>query len=272
MLRDRLAIAILLIPATLWIVDLGGLVYTLAVMLIFVTAGVEYVRLFRRSGLRPSPPVVSGGIAALILARHFGRDDGTLLVLAVMGVLALFWHLIDYERGAPASGTDFAVSLGGLVYLGLLSSYLVSLRQLPDGKWWVLMVLPGVWLVDTGAYSIGRAFGRHKMVPRLSPNKTWEGFAGGILSGVVFTALFSAVWHVGAGPDSQVTALNGALVGAVLGILTPIGDLGVSMIKRQFSLKDTGALLAGHGGALDRTDSWLVAGLVGYIMAVWLMR
>ncbi|MBI4769414.1 MAG: phosphatidate cytidylyltransferase [Chloroflexi bacterium] len=260
MFRDRLAVSILLIPVALWVVDMGGMLYTLCLMGIFALAGREYVHLFRRGGLRPALPVVTGGVAALIL------------LLTLLAVTALGWHVVDYERGAPASGTDFAVTLGGVVYLGLMSSYLIALRQLPDGKWWVLMVLPGVWMVDSGAYTIGSNFGRHKMAPRLSPRKTWEGFAGGVVWGVFFTALFSAVWQAGAGPASQVTALNGALMGGVLGLVTPLGDVGISMLKRQFSLKDSGALLAGHGGALDRTDSWMVAALVGYWMAVWLTR
>ncbi len=272
MVRDRLAIAIFLVPVTLWVVEVGGLLYTLCVGAILALGGVEYVRLFRRGGYRPAMPLVTGGVIVMMLARHYGGPPTALAVLSLGAVLAAAWHLIEYERGAPASGTDFAVTLGGLTYLGLLGGYLVSLRQLPDGKWWTLLVLPGVWLVDSGAYSIGRAFGRHKMAPRLSPHKTWEGYAGGILSGILLVALFGGIWHVGAGPASRITILSGALMGGVLGIVTPVGDLAISMMKRQFSLKDTGALLAGHGGALDRIDSWLVAAWVGYSLAVWIQR
>ena len=272
MFRDRLAIAILLVPVTLWIVEVGGLLYALCVGAMLALAGAEYVRLFRRGGHRPAMPLVTVGVVAMMLARYFGGSQTTLTVLSLAAVLAAAWHLTEYERGAPASGTDFAITLGGITYLGLLGGYLVSLRQLPDGKWWTLLVLPGVWLVDSGAYSIGRAFGRHKMVPRLSPHKTWEGYAGGILSGILLVALFGGIWRVGAGPGSQITVLNGALMGGVLGIVTPVGDLAISMMKRQFSLKDTGALLAGHGGALDRIDSWLVAGWVGYLLADWMQR
>jgi len=130
-----------------------------------------------------------------------------------------------------------------------------------DGRF---LAIRTTWLADSGAYSLGRRFGKHKMSPRLSPRKTWEGYVGSVLTGAVGGGLLSAFWHVGAGPDSLLTWQTGASLGALVGALGPVGDLGISMMKRQVGLKDTGALLAGHGGALDRMDSWLVAVTVGY--------
>ena len=118
--------------------------------------------------------------------------------------------------------------------------------------------------MDSGAYVIGRAFGRHKLSPRLSPKKTWEGYVGGLLSGAFFSGLFSLFWNLGAGPHSLLTWQTGAVLGALVGLLSPLGDLGVSMLKRQTGVKDTGDVMAGHGGVLDRIDSWLVAVPVGY--------
>jgi phosphatidate cytidylyltransferase len=98
------------------------------------------------------------------------------------------YHLFQYERGSQRAGTDFAVTLSGILYIGWLGAYLISLRRLPDGLWWLLTVLPAVWLADTGAYLVGSRFGRHKMTPRLSPKKSWEGYLGGILFSVPGTA------------------------------------------------------------------------------------
>jgi phosphatidate cytidylyltransferase len=157
-----------------------------------------------------------------------------------------------------------------MFYIGWFGAYFISLRNLPEGKWWILVVLPAVWFADTGAYFIGKRFGRHKLSPRLSPKKTWEGYLGGIVVGVILTALFAALWRVGAGPNSGITVLRGALMGLVMGIFPTLGDLGESMIKRQMGVKDSGNILPGHGGAFDRIDSWLWAVVMGYYLIVWL--
>jgi phosphatidate cytidylyltransferase len=106
------------------------------------------------------------------------------------------------------------------------------------------------------------------MAPRLSPKKTWEGYAGGVLGGALSSGVLSVFWHIGAGPQSALTWQTGALLGALIGALSPLGDLGVSMLKRQIGVKDSGHLIAGHGGALDRMDSWLVAVPVGFYFAL----
>jgi phosphatidate cytidylyltransferase len=119
-------------------------------------------------------------------------------------------------------------------------------------------------LADTGAYAFGRLFGRHVMSPRLSPKKTWEGYLGSVFFGLAGGGLLSAFWGLGAGPGSGLTWQTGAMIGGLVGLLGPLGDLGVSMFKRQVGVKDTGTLLGGHGGALDRIDSWLMAVPLGY--------
>jgi len=119
-------------------------------------------------------------------------------------------------------------------------------------------------------YLVGRAVGRRKLSPRLSPNKTWEGYLAGVAAGALAGAGLAAIWWIGAGPVSSLSPGLGAAVGGILGAITPLGDLGISMLKRQMRVKDTGALLTGHGGALDRMDSWLWAGALAYYLVGWL--
>jgi phosphatidate cytidylyltransferase len=178
---------------------------------------------------------------------------------------------VEYERGQDQASTDFSVTLAGGFYLGWIGAYLISLRNLPEGVWWVLTVLPAVWLADSGAYLVGSRFGRHKMTARLSPKKSWEGYIGGILVATLVTPLLCLLWKVWAGPATSVTPLSGAILGLVLGVFTVLGDLGESMIKRQVGKKDSGSLLPGHGGVFDRIDSWLWAGVIGYYLVVWLI-
>ena len=265
MLRDRLAITLLLLPLALWIVALGGVVYLSGVLLAFLLAALEYVRLFQSGNQRPARPLVVGGVLLLIAEAQFPalNPHGALFALAILAPLT--WHLIDFERGASTSGSDFAVTVGGIFYLGWLGHYFIALRALePDGLWWLITALSAVWLADSGAYGFGRAFGRHKMAPRLSPKKTWEGYAGSLLGGAVGAGLLSAFWRIGAGTGSLLSWQTGATLGALIGVFGQVGDLGVSMLKRQVGVKDSGVLLAGHGGALDRIDSWLVSVAVGY--------
>jgi phosphatidate cytidylyltransferase len=156
------------------------------------------------------------------------------------------------------------------MYLGWLGAYFISLRQLPEGLWWVLMALPVVWIADSFAYLVGSRWGRRKLSPRLSPKKTWEGYLGGIAGGTLGGALLPLLWQVWSGPDSAITPWRGALLGFVLAVLTTLGDLGESMIKRQVGVKDSGTLLPGHGGVFDRIDSWLWAGVIGYYVVLWM--
>lgn len=267
-LSDRLAVSLVLIPASLLLIEAGGWSYVLAVTIILLIAAREYVRLFVHTHYRPSAPVVLAGVGLLALSAHFPALNPARLLPALLILAALVWHLVDYERGAPASGTDFVITLGGIIYLGWLGHYFVLLRAEPAGLWWLISALSSMWLADTGAYVFGRLFGhrffQRGMAPRLSPRKTWEGYVGSIVFGGLAGAGLGALWGLGAGPAGLLTWQTGGVLGLLVGALGPLGDLGVSMIKRQSGVKDAGGLIAGHGGALDRIDSWLVAVPLGY--------
>ena len=149
--------------------------------------------------------------------------------------------------------------------MGWVGAYLIKLRNLPNGEWWFFLVLPIVWFADSGAYLVGKEIGKHKLSPRLSPKKTWEGYWGGVFFGVLGGVLFSWLWR----ENLQITLLNGAILGLILGLLTTLGDLGESMIKRQSGIKDSGHILPGHGGIFDRIDSWIWAAALGYYIIIW---
>jgi phosphatidate cytidylyltransferase len=267
-LHDRLAVSVLLLPFVFLLVQVGGWPFLLAVLTILLIAAVEFGSLFVTMHQRPAVPLLVAGVALLVTSQQFPalNPSGGLPVLIVLAALA--WHLVDYELGAPAAGTDFVVTVGGIFYLGLLGGCFVALRAAPDGLWWLLTVLGSVFLADTGAFSFGRLLGRrfiHRpFAPRLSPKKTWEGFAGSVFIGALGAGLLALFWQVAVGPASFLNWRTGALLGALVGLFGQLGDLGVSMFKRQAGVKDTGAVMAGHGGALDRIDSWLVAMAVGY--------
>jgi phosphatidate cytidylyltransferase len=176
-------------------------------------------------------------------------------------------QVFRFARHPKTAATDFCITLAGIFYLGWLGAFFFSLRDLPHGQWWFLVALPAVWLADAGAFLFGRKFGRHRMAPLVSPNKTWEGYIGGIITGTLLTVLLAALWQLAA-PAIRIEVA--AVLGLVIAMVTPLGDLGESMIKRQFGVKDSSNILPGHGGMMDRIDSWIWAAAIGYYLIMWL--
>lgn len=270
MLRQRALIAILLLPILVWVILRGGWLYVAVVGLALGLAAAEYGLLFRRSGLAPALPLLVVGVTGLIGARFVSPFETQGLLLALFGLAGMTWHLLDYERGAQRSGTDFAVTLSGMLYLGWVGGYLIALRGLPDGEWWVLVALPAVWIGDSAAYMIGSWIGVRRLSPRLSPNKTWEGYLAGVAFGGASGAGLAVLWRLVADHAVSLTPEVGLVVGTAVALISPLGDLGVSMIKREVRVKDSSALLRGHGGMLDRFDSWLWAAVIGYYAVLWM--
>lgn len=270
MLKQRLLVTVVLLPVGIAVIHIGGWVYAAFIATLLGLAAWEFGGLFRADGFQASSGLIVAGTVALTLGRQVDQFESAPWILSLFVLTSMTYHLVDYERGRDKAGTDLSITLAGGLYIGWLGAYLVSLRVLPDGKWWVLLVLPAVWLADGGAYLIGRAFGRHKMTPRLSPKKSWEGYFAGILAGTLGTAGLAALWRLSAGGSSAVTPGFGALLGFLLAIITPLGDLGESMIKRQVGAKDSGHLLPGHGGMFDRMDTWLWAAPIGYYLILLL--
>lgn len=268
MFRQRFIVAAILLPTGIYLISLGGLPFFALILLFLGLAAWEYARLFRAGGFRPSTWMMVVGVAALLLGRYLNIEGDPFawdsLILSIFVILAMTVHLIDYERGASFSGTDFAITVSGAVYLGFVGGYLLPLRYLPDGLWWFLTVLPALWFADSGAYFVGKAIGKRRFSPRLSPKKTWEGYLGGVLLGTAGGALMPVILAAIAADPIAPTPALGAVIGLVVSIVTPFGDLGQSMIKRQVGIKDSSNILPGHGGIFDRIDSWIWAAVIGY--------
>lgn len=270
MLVKRTLVSLILLPIGLALIFLGGPLYAGFIALILGLAAWEYGRIMRAGGLNPASGLVIFGAVLIAVTRAYSGFESAGWVISLILLISLTVHLIEYERGNPQSATDFGVTAGGALYLGWIGAYLISIRALPDGKWWLLVVLPAVWFADSGAYLVGSRIGRHKMSPRLSPKKSWEGYLGGILFGVIGTSLLVLLLQNRFSTGTSIGPWSGAIVGLLMAVITPLGDLGESMFKRQVGLKDSGNLLPGHGGVFDRIDSWLWAGVIGYYAIVWL--
>ena len=260
-----LAMAAIGLPAIIY----GGVFYFLIITIFLAGSAWEYVRLYRAVQYEPNEVVTIGGVLVIATARFFFPEQAVLaLVLSIL--LAMTVHVIAYERGRDRAGLDFAVTVTGIVYLGWLGAYLLDLRNHFGGLggWWLMLILPLVWAGDTGAYSIGAVYGKHKMTPRLSPKKSWEGYFAGVFTALIVGAFFSYAYSsLGPQPlQGLIDPFQGALLGVFISAITPLGDLGESMLKRQGGLKDSSNVFPGHGGFLDRIDSWIWGAAIGYFI------
>ncbi|MFA5316570.1 MAG: phosphatidate cytidylyltransferase [Dehalococcoidales bacterium] len=193
----------------------------------------------------------------------FSTTQIRLLILAVM--LSLVWLLL--RPGKETAFASWVWSLGGIIYLGLLLSHLVALRGLEHGRDWVFFALTVNAFSDSAAYMVGRVWGRHRLAPNISPRKTWEGAAGGVIGAVISGA---ALFYLLDLPASF--SIGHALVlGILISLAGQMGDLVESLFKRNMSTKESGNLLPGHGGFLDRLDSIVFVGVLVYYYVICLL-
>lgn len=255
--RRVLTIAVGL-PLFLILLRVGGLPWTLLLGVLAVGGAWEWVQLSRAAGTMPAPAVVLGG-AALLFAAAARRAD--LLVPAILAVTmtALLAQLLpSYRRLALANA---GATVLGALYPALFVT-LDLLRAPSAGYAYTLLVVVAVWASDAAAMLGGRSFGRHKLAPALSPKKTWEGAVSGLVGATL--AALAVGWPLGL--PLGVVAVAGVVV-AVAGLL---GDLAESALKRSAGVKDTGALLPGHGGILDRFDAMLFAAPAVFLLLRWM--
>jgi len=259
-MKLRVLSAALLLPVILGLILWGGWLFRGLIAVAVLLAGLEYVQMLHRKGYKLSLPLLWATIllwlAAVIWPDNRWLEIGLPLIMLAGGAWQLF-HCDDKDPTAT-----WALTLAGGLYLGIGGAYLLRLRVLPDGLWWILTALLGVWIADSGAYFVGRKWGRHKIAPHISPGKSWEGYAAEIVTGLLGGYLLGTLWPWVAGQPLTLTPWRGLWLGLLLAALTPLGDFFVSMIKREVGVKDSGKLIPGHGGAFDRLDSLLWAGIL----------
>lgn len=232
----------------------GGLVYFFVLLALALVGLNEYLQLVKR--YRPLPLAGFLAVIAMLSMAWFETP------LAVLGVIALGFVLVAVSGlligPKPGITVRMAATTLGVLYLGLGFAHLLLLRELDTGRDIVLTVIFGTWAGDTVAYFTGKYFGSTPMVPHLSPQKTWEGFAGGV-AGTVLLVLFIGLY-------TDLSAVDSLLLGAVIAVVGPVGDLFESLLKRDVQIKDSGKGLPGHGGVLDRFDALLWTAVASYYL------
>jgi phosphatidate cytidylyltransferase len=261
-MRQRIIVGLLGIPLVLVPIWFGGPWIALFLALVGIGGGIEFYRLMQIGGYEPRRLLGLTWLTLLILSYW----QPQLLPLSLIISTGMILTLIDamHQKQAPMH-TWMATGMGAL-YLGTMIGQALALRQLPNGVWWVFLGLAVTWTNDSAAYFTGVTIGRHKLWPRLSPKKTWEGTIGGWIA----AALMGALWVWITPLFTTHSPLFGAAVGLVSGVLALFGDLSISTLKRQVKVKDTGNLFPGHGGVLDRLDSLLfVLPFIYQVVLLW---
>lgn len=260
MLRTRLLTALVGIPAVGYLVYAGDLWFLAGALVVGLVAGWEYTRMVT-AGHYHTMALCTLSLIALLIVDGFMpgwyilRPGITFILLT-----SLTWQLFRADTESPTA--DWALTLAGGLYIGWGLAHLVMQRQLEQGMAYVWLTLLSTWGADTAAYLFGSLFGKRKLWPRLSPQKTWAGFYGSFLGSLI-----------GAGGVTLIFGLNWGLsltVAALVPIFALFGDVAISMIKRNVGVKDTSQLIPGHGGVLDRLDSILYTSIfVYYCIYLW---
>ena len=251
--------SIVLAPLAIWIIGWSNaVVFNIAVGVIAVLALYEFLVLGRRKGYE-MPIVLCVLITAFIIASfvlpQVSVETGMFLTLLAIPASYVFTRK-SLDEALPAS----AIAVFATMYVGMLAGSLVRLRgDFAEGPRLVFFLLLVVWLGDAGAYYVGRSFGKHKLSPRISPKKTVEGLAGGIATSVIAAIVIHFAFF------REFPLLHAIVVGMVLSFAGVVGDLAESMWKRSAAVKDSGTLIPGHGGFLDRFDSILFTAPLLYV-------
>ena len=261
-MKERVISACVLVPVMIGTALLGGMPFLFVVLIICGISAWEFGHIFdHHDGIRTPSILLVLSVLVLILARYFIGIDASHRTLTFCIMAAMLCGTVLCEQEVPKSALSFLVLTTGVVYIGWLGGYMISLRQLPNGTTKFLIVLFMVWINDVGAFTVGRHFGKHKMFKTVSPNKTWEGFFGGM----AFTILLPLLAQLVIPPVHAAISFQKMLIlGFSVSLSGPLGDYGESMIKRNYGVKDSSNLIPGHGGFFDRFDSCFFAMPVAY--------
>lgn len=274
-MRQRAITAVVLVPVLLVVLALGGVVLAAAIAVLTALAAREVFTLLRGAG-HPNLPLLGTVLALTVIldASFPGVLEGSGLLLMAVGIVLVAVAAF----GTPDPRDGLATWMGtvfGALYVGLLAFVIrlghaapdlpvdAPLEMLGAERGWILLLILAVWSYDTGAYLVGKQFGRERFLTHISPSKTYAGLIGGVVATTVVVALL--LWGLGQSP------LHAVALGPLTALAAQAGDLAESMLKRAANQKDSSSLIPGHGGVLDRIDSFLFAAPVVTLYVVALI-
>ena len=265
-LGQRWLTAAIAIPIVLAFTLLGGWFAFVGATAVVALGTYELYNMVHQAGHRPLIIISIALNLLFLVAAMFPQQRLLFLESGLSGALFISFLWLLFRQKLDGAFVDWSLTMAIPIYLGWPMSLALLLRgyqlswPLPPGIWWVLLILLGTWGFDSAAFFFGRYFGRHKLAPNISPGKTWEGVAGGMLLSIIAALLFTVVplhvpWYIA------------IVLGIWIGFAAVLGDLAESLIKRSTHVKDSGQFMRGHGGMLDRIDSLLFVAIAVYVFA-----
>lgn len=265
MFKTRLFSSMILLVATITIVVLGKDILFAS---IFIISLIGMMELYRVVKIHKALPGFVGYLAGIsfYLILYFNLLQYQLMLFIFFLMLLMFVYVFVF----PKFGSEqITIAYFGLFYVSIMLSYIYQVRMMEDGALLVWLIFIGAWGSDTCAYCVGILIGKHKIAPKLSPKKSLEGCIGGILGASLIGFLYATIFQ------SNITGIENpqvvfAIIGAASSIISQIGDMAASAIKRNHDIKDYGDLIPGHGGILDRFDSIIFTAPIVYYLAILL--
>lgn len=269
--KERTVSAVILVIAALASILPGGMILAIVLYVISMIGFLELTKACGvREGQKPNALEITGiaAITCYYLVTYFVQDAFYAVMVILLAMIAM---MSVYVFGFPKYHANQVMdAYFALIYAPVMLSFVFLTRQLEDGIYLVWMIFISSWISDTFAYLTGVMIGRHKLAPVLSPKKSIEGSVGGIVGAALFGALFGAYLDSTLGQEQYVMIL--AVVGGVGSVISQVGDLAASAIKRNHEIKDYGKLIPGHGGIMDRFDSVIFTAPITYFLITILMN
>lgn len=288
-LLKRVIVALIAIPIAIFIIFLGGWIFNIVVLGITIITLWEYYKIAEKKQAFPNKfiGIFFGGILILIIS-YFPLIQAGIYLNYILMIFGLIVLISELWRKKPNINLNISTTISGVLYISLSFSFLILLRHLfndinflqnstidsihinsplllakdSENAWLVLSILISIWICDSAAFFAGKAFGKHKLFERVSPKKTWEGAIAGFIFGII------AFWGASEILIQDFPFIHSIVIGVIVGIFGQIGDLAESQLKRDAGVKDSSAIIPGHGGFLDRFDSILFVMPLVYIYLI----
>ena len=266
MFRTRLLSGIVLVILALILIITGEEVLLASTFLISCIGMYELYRVFHIEKSIMAWISYLGVFVFYVNLRLTFVEDAMTIAMGYM-ILLMFAYVFTYPK---FEAKHIMASFFGFFYVGVMLSYVYQIRSLDNGGYLAFLVFICSWGCDTCAYCVGKLIGKHKMSPKLSPKKSIEGAVGGVVGTALLTALYAYIFHLKMGIASQQIILL-AVIAAIAGLISMVGDLTASAIKRNYDIKDYGHLIPGHGGIMDRFDSMIITAPIIFYLAKYLL-
>jgi len=269
MLKHRVITAAVGVPLVILAIWFGAPWFSL---LIAAAALVGTYEFYHMANFDRREPLIYLGLLwalALVLSPHYPYKSPDVLPIVITATMLISLICLLCRPSKEGAFRNWAWTIVGALYVGWMLSYWLSLRGLEDGRNWVYLAMLTTFANDTGAFFIGRAMGKHRLAPEISAAKTWEGAIGGLISAILGAVVIATVLNLISPFTFGYWQI--ILLGFLVGFFAQLGDLVESLLKRNMGVKESGNLLPGHGGILDRFDSLIFVGAVVYYYVIWVV-